>query len=55
VADHVAELAVGHGHKGIQRVYDLHRYVPEIGAALAKWNERLEAMTGKATPPVAAP
>jgi integrase len=54
VADHIAELTVGHGRKGIQRVYDLHRYVPEIRAALAKWSERLETITGKATPTVAA-
>lgn len=44
VADHVAELTVGHGRKGIARVYDLHRYLPEIRAALEAWGKRLSAI-----------
>ena len=38
VADHVAEMVLGHGRKGIQRVYDRHRYLEEIRSALTAWN-----------------
>jgi integrase len=37
----VAELTVGHGKKGLQRVYDQHKYVDEMRAALKKWDEKL--------------
>ena len=29
IADEVAEMVIVHGRRGIQRVYDLHRYVDE--------------------------
>jgi integrase len=26
IPDHIAEMVIGHGRKGLQRVYDQHRY-----------------------------
>jgi len=46
IADHVAEATVGHGRKGIQRVYDQWRYLPQIREALAAWHARLAAIVG---------
>jgi integrase len=37
VVDEVAEMVIGHGRKGIQRVYDQHQYLPEIREALDRW------------------
>ena len=37
VQDHIAELVIGHGRKGLQRVYDQHRYLDEKREALDKW------------------
>ena len=41
VEDHVAEMVLGHGRKGLQRVYDQHRYEPQIREALDRWATRL--------------
>lgn len=41
VEDHVAEMVIGHGRKGIQRTYDQHRYLPEMRAALCAWEAAL--------------
>jgi integrase len=41
VPDHVAEMALGHGRKGLQRVYDRHRYQAELAEALTLWSARL--------------
>jgi integrase len=41
VDDHVAELVIGHGRRGLQRVYDQHKYVAEMRAALVAWSNRL--------------
>jgi integrase len=41
VADHVAEMVLGHACKGLQRVYDQHRYEPQIRDALEQWAKRL--------------
>ena len=30
----VAEMVIGHGRKGLQRVYDQHRYVEEMREAI---------------------
>ena len=37
VVDAVAEMVIGHGRKGIQRVYDQHSYLPEMREALDTW------------------
>ena len=44
VPDHVAEMVIGHGRRGLQRVYDQFRYEVQIRAALEKWAERLQAI-----------
>lgn len=41
VDDHVAEMVLGHGRRGLARVYDQHRYQPEIREALERWAARL--------------
>jgi integrase len=41
VPDRVAELIIGHGGKGLQRVYDQHSYEPEMREALELWANRL--------------
>lgn len=41
VPDVVAELTIGHGKKGLARVYDQHHYLPEMRDALQAWADRL--------------
>jgi integrase len=48
VPDLVAEMVIGHGRKGLQRVYDQHRYVDEMREALELWAARLRDIV---TPP----
>jgi integrase len=48
IADEVAEMIIGHGRKGIQRVYDLHQYESEMREALDLWAARLRDIV---TPP----
>jgi integrase len=48
VPDMVAEMVIGHGRKGLQRVYDQHRYVDEMREALELWASRLRDIV---TPP----
>ena len=44
IPDHVAEMAMGHARRGLQRVYDQHRYMDEIRNALERWNARLRSI-----------
>jgi hypothetical protein len=44
IVDEVAEMVIGHGRKGIQRVYDQHGYLPEMREALDKWATLLRAI-----------
>jgi hypothetical protein len=44
VPDHVAEMVAGHGRKGLQRVYDQHRYLEEMREALELWAARLRSI-----------
>ena len=37
VQDHIAEMVIGHGRKGIARIYDQHRFEDEKCEALARW------------------
>ena len=50
IPDHIAEMCLGHGRKGIQRTYDLYKYLPQQREALDKWAARLR---GLVTPPSA--
>jgi hypothetical protein len=51
VADNVAELAIGHGKHGLQRVYDMWKFLPEIRSALDAWHEKLREIIGSTKPP----
>ena len=41
VNDTVAEACLGHGRRGLQRVYDLHGYLPQMRRALEAWAAEL--------------
>jgi integrase len=45
VSDMVAEMVIGHGKKGLQRVYDQHAYEAEMREALELWAARLRDIT----------
>jgi hypothetical protein len=51
VTDVVAELCIGHGRKGIQRIYDQHKFAKEIRAAMEAWAERLMSIVEPPAPP----
>jgi integrase len=44
VPDMVAEMVLGHGRKGLQRVYDQHSYEPELREALELWAKQLKSL-----------
>jgi integrase len=46
VPDTIAEMVIGHGRKGLQRVYDQHKYEAEMREALAQWAVRLREIIG---------
>lgn len=48
ISDLVAEMVIGHGRKGLQRVYDQHTYEEEMRDALKQWASRLRSIV---TPP----
>jgi hypothetical protein len=55
IEDHIAEMVLGHGRKGLQRVYDQHRYEAQIRDALERWAARLrEIVTPALSPPPSA-
>jgi integrase len=41
IPDTVAEMVIGHGRKGLQRVYDQHKFIDEMREALTAWAARL--------------
>jgi integrase len=41
VPDNIAEMVIGHGKKGMARVYDQHSYEPEMREACEAWAEML--------------
>ena len=49
VSDSVAEMVIGHGKRGLARVYDQHRYVDEMREALELWAVRLRGIVQKET------
>jgi integrase len=49
IPDNIGEMIIGHGKRGLQRVYDQHSYVDEMRAAFAAWAQRLQAIV--APPP----
>ena len=44
ISDLVAETILGHGKKGLQRVYDQHQYLPEMREALELWAAHLRSI-----------
>jgi integrase len=48
VPDTVAEMVIGHGRKGLQRVYDQHKFIDEMREALEAWNARVRAIVNPA-------
>src|SRR5262249_27860832 len=50
VPSEVAELIVGHGKKGIERVYNLHEYEDEMREALAQWATKLNTIVNPPAP-----
>ena len=48
VSDMVAEMVIGHGRKGLQRVYDQHGYEAEMREALELWAGRLRDIVSPA-------
>jgi integrase len=49
VVDEVAELVIGHGRRGIQRVYDQHGYLSEMREALDRWATLLRGIVEPAS------
>ena len=49
IVDVVAEKVIGHGRKGLLRVYDQHRYANEMREALQAWALRLRAIVNPPT------
>lgn len=50
VEDHIGEMILGHGRRGIQRVYDVHRYSAEIRDALEGWAAKLRTIVEPVPP-----
>jgi integrase len=48
IPDHIAEMVIGHGRKGIARVYDQHRFVDEMREAFSAWALRLRGIINPA-------
>jgi hypothetical protein len=44
VQPHVAELVLNHVKRGVEGIYDRHKYQREIGDALARWAARIMAL-----------
>jgi integrase len=50
IQDHVAEMVIGHARKGLQRVYDQHKFIDEMREALQKWSIALRIIVNPPTP-----
>ena len=44
VSERVAEMVIGHGKKGLARVYDQHEFADEMREALELWAGRLRSI-----------
>lgn len=56
VPHEIAEMVIGHGRKGLARIYDQHRYLSEMREALNGWALRLQeivACGAQCSPPTA--
>ena len=52
VRDEVAEAALGHVKDGIRGTHDLHRFEAEVGEALQKWRDHLDALQAPGVLPI---
>ena len=52
VPDAVAEMVIGHGRKGMGRIYDQHKYLDEMREALDAWAVRLRSIVEPPPPNV---
>ena len=50
IQPHIAELMLGHTMKGLQAVYDVGRYLPELRAGFELWASHVMALTGGIRP-----
>jgi integrase len=46
IPPHVVEALLGHVMKGVAGVYNLAIYLPEVGAALTRWDQHIERLVG---------
>jgi integrase len=46
VPEPVSEMIIGHSKRGLERIYNQHRYIDEMREALAAWNMRLMEIVG---------
>jgi integrase len=49
VQDQVAEMVIGHARKGLQRVYDQHRFIDEMREVLDRWALSLRTIVNPPT------
>jgi integrase len=49
VPEHICEAVLGHGAKGLARVYNLHRHEPEMREALELWADKLSSIVAQPT------
>jgi integrase len=49
INDTVAEMVIGHGRRGLQRVYDQHSYEAQMRRALELWGAELRSISAKGT------
>jgi integrase len=50
VPEVIAEMVIGHGKRGLQRVYDQHEYISEQREALEDWARHLRAIVSPDVP-----
>ena len=48
VPPHIAELVIGHVKKGVEAIYDRHKYQDEIALALKQWADHVFAVVERA-------
>ena len=44
IPDTISERVIGHGAKGLARVYDQHKYLDEMREALEAWEAKLRSI-----------
>ncbi len=54
IEDHVAELCIGHSRRGLQKIYDQHKYQSAMFDALTRWSERVQTIVSPPPKPTPA-